>query len=138
MQRLPGRSGQGQEEDGETDERLFTMSAWRDTASFTDAESAALALTKAVTWLSDQADPVPDEIRDEAASQKTKSTWPHWSLDGMPYQQVDVRFRPLEHRRPGRAGQARPTPTTGVACTSTIWQTPGSDHRRHEGYPRIL
>jgi hypothetical protein len=34
---------------------------------FTDAERAALALTEAVTRLSDQADPVPDEIWNEAA-----------------------------------------------------------------------
>lgn len=52
---------------GETDERLFTLAAWRETPYFTDAERAALALTEAVTRLSDRADPVPDEIYDEAA-----------------------------------------------------------------------
>jgi len=31
--------------DGETDERLFTLVAWRDAPFFTDAERAALALT---------------------------------------------------------------------------------------------
>ena len=51
---------------GETDERLFTLVAWRDTPYFTDAERAALALTEAVTRLSDRTDPVPDEIWDEA------------------------------------------------------------------------
>jgi alkylhydroperoxidase family enzyme len=39
------------------DERLFTLVAWRDTPSFTDAERAALALTEAVTRLSDRTDP---------------------------------------------------------------------------------
>ena len=34
--------------DGETDQRLFTLSAWRDTPYFSDAERAALALTEAV------------------------------------------------------------------------------------------
>ena len=53
--------------DGETDERLFTLVAWRDTPYFTDAERAALALTEAVTRLSDRTDPVPDGIWDEAA-----------------------------------------------------------------------
>ncbi len=43
------------------------MAAWRDAPYFTDAERAALALTEAVTRLSDRADPVPDEIWDEAA-----------------------------------------------------------------------
>ena len=52
---------------GETDERLFAVTAWRDAPYFTDAERAALALTEAVTRLSDRADPVPDEIWDEAA-----------------------------------------------------------------------
>jgi AhpD family alkylhydroperoxidase len=52
---------------GETDERLFSVAAWREAPYFTDAERAALALTEAVTRLSDRADPVPDEIWDEAA-----------------------------------------------------------------------
>ena len=52
---------------GETDERLFTVAAWRDAPHFSDAERAALALTEAVTRLSDRADPVPDEIWNEAA-----------------------------------------------------------------------
>lgn len=52
---------------GETDERLFAVAAWRETPYFTDAERAALALTEAVTRLADRADPVPDEIWEEAA-----------------------------------------------------------------------
>jgi AhpD family alkylhydroperoxidase len=50
----------------ETDERLFAVAAWRDTPYFTEAERAALALTEAVTRLSDRPDPVPDEIWNEA------------------------------------------------------------------------
>ena len=52
---------------GESDERIWAVAAWRDAPFFTDAERAALALTEAVTRLSDRADPVPDEIFDEAA-----------------------------------------------------------------------
>jgi AhpD family alkylhydroperoxidase len=52
---------------GETDERLFAIAAWRDAPYFSDAERAALALTEAATRLSDCADPVPDEIWNEAA-----------------------------------------------------------------------
>jgi AhpD family alkylhydroperoxidase len=52
---------------GETDERLFSLAGWRDAPYFTEAERAALALTEAVTRLSDRADPVPDEIWEEAA-----------------------------------------------------------------------
>lgn len=52
---------------GETDERLFAVGAWRDAPYFTDAERAALALTEAVTRLSDREDPVTDAVWDEAA-----------------------------------------------------------------------
>ncbi|MGB8345110.1 MAG: carboxymuconolactone decarboxylase family protein [Ktedonobacteraceae bacterium] len=52
---------------GESDERLFAVAAWRETPYFTDAERAALALAEAVTRLADRADPVPDEIWEEAA-----------------------------------------------------------------------
>lgn len=48
-------------------ERAMTVSAWRDAPYFTDAERAALALTEAVTRLSDRPDPVPDDVWNEAA-----------------------------------------------------------------------
>ena len=51
---------------GETDERLFSVAAWRDAPWFTDAERAALALTEATTRVSDRADPVSDDIWEEA------------------------------------------------------------------------
>src|SRR5919201_3295435 len=52
---------------GESDERLFVVAGWRDAPYFTDAERAALALTEAVTRLSDRSDPVPDDVWAEAA-----------------------------------------------------------------------
>ena len=52
---------------GEKDERLFTVAAWREAPYFTDAERAALALTEAATRLNDRADPVNDEVWNEAA-----------------------------------------------------------------------
>ena len=51
---------------GETDERLFSVAAWRDTPYFTEGERAALGLTEALTRISDRADPVPDEVWSEA------------------------------------------------------------------------
>ena len=51
---------------GDSIERLFAVAAWRDAPYFNDAERAALALTEAVTRLSDRSDPVPDEIWEEA------------------------------------------------------------------------
>ena len=52
---------------GESDERLFAVSAWREAPYFTDAECAALALAEAVTRIGDRSDPVPDDIWAEAA-----------------------------------------------------------------------
>lgn len=52
---------------GETDQRLFTVAGWPDAPYFTDGERAALALTEAVTRLSDKADAVPNAMWEEAA-----------------------------------------------------------------------
>lgn len=51
----------------ETNERLLTVAAWRDTPYFSPAERAALALAESATRLSDRPDPVPDEVWEEAA-----------------------------------------------------------------------
>ncbi|MGH8316460.1 MAG: carboxymuconolactone decarboxylase family protein [Steroidobacteraceae bacterium] len=51
---------------GESDERIFGVAAWRESPYFTDQERAALALTEAVTRLSDREDPVPERIWQEA------------------------------------------------------------------------
>jgi len=51
----------------QSDERIFAVAAWRHTPYFTAAERAALALTEAVTRLSDREDPVPDAVWSEAA-----------------------------------------------------------------------
>lgn len=52
--------------EGESDDRIFAVAAWRDAPWFTDAERAALALAECVTRLSDRADPVPDDVWNEA------------------------------------------------------------------------
>jgi AhpD family alkylhydroperoxidase len=54
---------------GETDQRLHAVAAWRDAPYFTDAERAALALTGAMTRLSDRANPVPESIWNQAREQ---------------------------------------------------------------------
>jgi AhpD family alkylhydroperoxidase len=55
-------------EHGESDERIWALAGWRDAPYFDPAERAALALTEAITRLADCAEPVPDEVWDEAAS----------------------------------------------------------------------
>jgi AhpD family alkylhydroperoxidase len=52
---------------GESEERIATVAAWRETPYFSDAERAALALTEALTRLSDRADQVPDALWDAVA-----------------------------------------------------------------------
>ena len=52
---------------GEAQRRLFLLPAWRETGLFTARERAALALTEAVTRLSEG--PVSDEVWAEAAGQ---------------------------------------------------------------------
>ena len=52
---------------GESEERVFAVSAWREAPFFNDAERAALALTEALTRLADKEEPVPDAIWDAAA-----------------------------------------------------------------------
>ena len=57
---------------GESDARILTVAAWRDTPYFTDAERAALALAEASTRIADRPDPVPDEVWNEAARHFTE------------------------------------------------------------------
>ncbi|WP_433611375.1 carboxymuconolactone decarboxylase family protein [Dactylosporangium sp. CA-139114] len=56
---------------GETDERLFSVAAWRETPYFTDAERAALDLAEHATRLADKGDAVPDPIWNAAAEHFT-------------------------------------------------------------------
>src|SRR5579883_751875 len=50
----------------ESERRIFLLTAWRETTLFTERERAALALTEAMTALSEHQD-VPDEVYDAAA-----------------------------------------------------------------------
>ncbi|MFI7609717.1 carboxymuconolactone decarboxylase family protein [Nonomuraea terrae] len=52
---------------GESDERIWAVAGWRDAPYYSDAERAALALTEAVTRLSDRPEAVSDEVWNEAA-----------------------------------------------------------------------
>jgi AhpD family alkylhydroperoxidase len=56
---------------GESEDRVNTVVAWRETPFFTGAERAALALTEAATRLQDGAPGVTDEIWEAAAEHFT-------------------------------------------------------------------
>ncbi len=49
---------------GETEQRIYALSAWRETPFFSDKERAALALTEAVTLVAETH--IPDDVMDEA------------------------------------------------------------------------
>jgi Carboxymuconolactone decarboxylase family len=87
---------------GETGERLSTLAAWRDASYFNDAERAALALAEAATRLADRADPVPDEVFEEARKHYDERRWRPWSS-----------------RSP------RSTPGTGSTSPQARWQGSG-------------
>jgi AhpD family alkylhydroperoxidase len=53
---------------GETDERLHSVAAWRETSLYTEPERAALALAEAATRIQDGAAGVTDEIWEAAAA----------------------------------------------------------------------
>ena len=55
---------------GETEQRLYALNAWRETPFFTDRERAALAWTEAVTQVSQ--DHVPDSVYDEVRQRFTE------------------------------------------------------------------
>jgi AhpD family alkylhydroperoxidase len=59
---------QSAKKNGETDERLHNVVAWREAPFFTEEERAALALAEAATRLQDGEPGVTDEIWDVAAS----------------------------------------------------------------------
>ena len=52
---------------GESDQRLYSLDAWRETPFYSDRERAALAWTEAVTKITEGH--VPDEIFEEVRSQ---------------------------------------------------------------------
>ncbi|MGQ0601257.1 MAG: carboxymuconolactone decarboxylase family protein [Anaerolineales bacterium] len=52
---------------GETEQRLYGLSVWRETPYYTDRERAALAFTEAVTLIADRR--VPDEVYEQARQQ---------------------------------------------------------------------
>lgn len=59
---------------GETERRIYLLSAWRETNLYTEQERAALALTDAMTLLPQTQD-VPDEVCAQAASVFTEDQY---------------------------------------------------------------
>src|SRR5579885_23861 len=78
---------------GETEQRLYTLSAWRATPFFTDRERAALAWAEAVTLV---AGGVPDTVYEEARRHFTERelidlTWAVVAING--WNRLNIAFR---------------------------------------------
>jgi AhpD family alkylhydroperoxidase len=59
---------------GESERRLYLLSAWRETDLYTEQERAALALTEAMTRLPENQD-VPDDVYEQATSTFTEEQY---------------------------------------------------------------
>lgn len=91
---------------GETEQRLYALSAWRETPFFTDRERAALEWTEAVTLLS--AAHVPDAVYDAVRPHFTDKELVDltaavvlinsWNRFSVAFRSVPGRYRP--RRRP--------------------------------------
>lgn len=90
---------------GETEQRLYLLSAWRECPFYTERERAALAWTEAVTRLAE--DGVSDEVFAEARTQFSEQelvelTMAIIAING--WNRINVPFRtvPGTYRLPGR------------------------------------
>jgi AhpD family alkylhydroperoxidase len=92
-------------EDGEMEERLYVLSAWRETADYTDRERAALAWTEAVTRIADGH--VPDDVYEVARQQFTDKeladlTLAVVAINGWNRLSIAFRTLPAKSRQAGR------------------------------------
>jgi len=79
---------------GETEQRLYMISAWREAPMYTDRERAALAWAEAVTKLTNQ--DVPDEVYELARKQFTDEELVDLTMTTLAincYNRINVAFR---------------------------------------------
>ena len=63
---------------GETEQRLYGLNAWRETPYYSDRERAALELTESLTLVAERG--VPDEVFDRVKQQFSEDEIAHLSL----------------------------------------------------------
>ncbi|WP_067169889.1 carboxymuconolactone decarboxylase family protein [Microtetraspora niveoalba] len=88
-------------EAGETEQRIYGLSAWRETPFFTARERAALALTEAVTLVADTR--VPDDVYEKAAKEfdeqeLAKLIWAISEINSWNRVTISARMVPGSHR----------------------------------------
>ena len=93
---------------GETKQRLYALSAWRESPFFTDRERAALAWTEAVTDLTDRVpDPVYEQVRAHfSASDIVHLTLVVIAINAWNRLAVSLRTVPGSHRPASSAREA--------------------------------
>jgi len=88
---------------GESEQRLYMISAWREASIYTDRERAALAWTEALTNITDG---VPDEVYQEAKQQFTDEELVDLTLSIIAvngYNRINVAFHtPSGNYEPGQ------------------------------------
>ncbi|HKT11841.1 MAG TPA: carboxymuconolactone decarboxylase family protein [Terriglobia bacterium] len=91
---------------GETEQRLYTLDAWRETPFFTDRERAALAWTEAITLIASSH--AEDEVYEEARKQFSEEelvnltlaivTINGWNRLSIGFRAVPGKYQPAAHK----------------------------------------
>ena len=91
---------------GESEQRLYGLMAWRETPYYTERERAALAWTETVTLIADNH--VPDEVYDQARKQFSEQeltdltlavvTINAWNRIAISFRQEPGTYQPASHR----------------------------------------
>ena len=91
---------------GETEQRLYALSAWRETPFFTDRERAALAWAEAVTLVAEGH--VPDDVYEQAKQQFSEEelvnltmavvTINGWNRLTIAFRAVPGQYQPASHK----------------------------------------
>jgi AhpD family alkylhydroperoxidase len=97
--------------EGESEERLYLLNAWREAPFYSERERAALAWTEAVTSITDGH--VPDEVYDHVRQQFTDDELVKltlavvainaWNRFGIAFRAVPGHYQPMYHHEPAMA-----------------------------------
>jgi len=95
--------------EGETEQRLYALSAWRETPFFTDRERAALAWTEAVTLITEGhvSDAVYEEAKQRFSDEELVNltlvviTINGWNRIAIPFRMVPGEYQPSAHKTEG-------------------------------------
>jgi AhpD family alkylhydroperoxidase len=93
--------------EGETEQRIYALSAWEETPFFTDRERAALALTEKITLVGQ--DHVPDAVYEKASKSFSEEelvnltlaiiTINGWNRIAITFRMVPGEYQPAKHNK---------------------------------------